>query len=116
MTPQRAETLEWLVQRASAVVLAVCVLVHLAVIVFAVRGGVTTHEIAGRLGGSVPWLMFYSVFVLAVALHAPVGLRNILREHTGLGQRSTHWIMAVVCLFILVMGFRAVIGLYSLGA
>ena len=116
MTPQRAETLEWLVQRASAAVLAICVIVHLAVIVLAVQGGVTAKEIAGRVGGSIPWLMFYSVFIIAVALHAPAGLRNILREYTPLGRRATHWVMAGVCALILVMGFRAVIGLYGLGA
>jgi fumarate reductase subunit C len=116
MTPERAETLEWLVQRASAAVLAVCVIVHLAVIVIAVQGGVTSKEIVARVGGSVPWLAFYSVFVVAVALHAPAGLRNILREYTALGRRQTHWIMAAVCLAILVMGFRAVVGLYGLGA
>ncbi|MEQ8506423.1 MAG: succinate dehydrogenase [Rhodospirillales bacterium] len=116
MTPERAETLEWLVQRVSAMVLALCVIVHLAVIVIAVQGGVTSKEIVARVGGSVPWLLFYSTFVVAVALHAPAGLRNILREYTGLGKRATHWIMAGVCVLILVMGFRAVIGLYGLGA
>ena len=112
----RAEILEWLVQRVTAAVLAICVLVHLGVIVYAVQGGVTAHEIAGRVGGSVAWLAFYSVFIVAVSLHAPIGLRNVLREHTGLGKRSTHWIMAAVCVLILVMGFRAVISIYSLGA
>ena len=51
-----------------------------------------------------------------MALHAPTGLRNILREYTALGRRATHWIMAAVCVLILVLGFRAVIGLYGLGA
>lgn len=116
MASARAEILEWFVQRVTGAVLAVCVLVHLAVIVYAVQGGVTSKEIAGRVGGSVPWLAFYSTFVVAVALHAPAGLRNILREHTSLGPRQTHWIMAAVCLAILYMGFRAVLGLYGLGA
>ncbi len=116
MTPAKAETLEWLVQRVTAAILAVCVVVHLAVIVIAVQGGVTAAEIVGRVAGSVPWLLFYSVFVIAVALHAPAGLRNILRETTNLGKRQTHWIMALVCGVILVMGFRAVIGLYGLEA
>tara|TARA_B100000965_G_scaffold185005_1_gene154457 strand:+ start:555 stop:905 length:351 start_codon:yes stop_codon:yes gene_type:complete len=115
MTSARAEILEWLVQRVTAAILAVCVIVHLAVIVIAVQGGVTSKEIVARVGGSVPWLVFYSVFVVSVALHAPVGLRNILREYTSFGRRTTHWIMAAFCVVILVMGFRAVIGLYGLG-
>ena len=115
MASPRAETYEWLAQRVTAAILAVCVVVHLSVIVYAVQGGVTAKEIVGRVGGSVPWLAFYSVFIVAVALHAPIGLRNILREHTGLGRRATHWIMAAATVAILVMGFRAVIGLYGLG-
>ena len=115
MTPERAETLEWLVQRAAGAVLALCVIVHLAVIVIAVQGGVTSKEIVARVGGSIPWLLFYSTFILAVSFHAPAGLRNILREYTSLGRRATHWIMALVCVVIWVMGFRAVFGLYGLG-
>jgi fumarate reductase subunit C len=37
----RAETRLWIAQRASAVVLAVCVVVHLIVIVYAMRGGLS---------------------------------------------------------------------------
>ena len=40
---RRAETLLWVAQRASAAVLALCVLVHLATIIYAVRGGLTAR-------------------------------------------------------------------------
>ena len=72
----------FVVQRASAVVLAPLVLVHLGLMVYAVRGGLTAEEILGRTQGSVGWAIFYGVFVLAASLHAPIGVRNVLREWT----------------------------------
>lgn len=111
----RSETLAWLVQRVSAMVLALCVVVHLGVIVFAVRGGVMAAEIVDRVSGSIPWLAFYSVFILAAAAHAPIGLRTILGEATSLGRGATHAVMGIVSLGIILLGFRAVVGLYLLG-
>jgi len=70
----------WIAQRASAAVLAVCVVVHLATIIYAVQGGLTAAEILGRTRGNAGWLAFYSVFVLAVSVHAPIGLRTVFIE------------------------------------
>ncbi|MBM3384761.1 MAG: succinate dehydrogenase, partial [Betaproteobacteria bacterium] len=41
----RSETLLWVAQRASAAVLGVCVAVHLATMIYAVRGGLSAAEI-----------------------------------------------------------------------
>jgi hypothetical protein len=53
--------------------LAVAVVVHLATIVYAMRGGLTAGEILARTQGNVAFLVFYVVFLLAVAIHAPIG-------------------------------------------
>lgn len=115
MPGARMETKLWLWQRMSAAVLALCVVVHLAAIVMAVQGGLSAAEIIGRVSGSYAWLVFYSVFVLAVSLHAPIGVRTILKESTSLGPRATHMIMGILCLVILIMGFRAIFGLFFAG-
>ena len=47
--------------------------------VLAVRGGLSAAEILARVRGSGAWAAFYIVFVLAVAVHAPIGLRAIAR-------------------------------------
>ncbi|HTR57107.1 MAG TPA: succinate dehydrogenase, partial [Casimicrobiaceae bacterium] len=73
----RAETWAWLAQRASAALLAVCVAVHLATMIVAVRGGLSAADILGRTRGSAVWAAFYGLFVVAVAIHAPLGLRTI---------------------------------------
>lgn len=76
----RTETRLWLAQRASAAVLALCVIVHLVTMIVAVRGGLTAADVLGRTRGSIAWAAFYGAFVLAVAIHAPIGLRGIASE------------------------------------
>ena len=107
------ETKLWVWQRASAAVLGLCVIVHLILIIIAVQGGLSASEIISRVSGNIAWLMFYSVFVIAVAIHAPIGVRTILNEMTGLKTLQAHLVMALLCLIILSMGFRTVIGLYN---
>ena len=68
----RSQVLLWGAQRASAMLLAVCVLVHLITIIYAVRHGLSAAEILGRTRGSVAWGLFYATFVAAVAVHAPI--------------------------------------------
>ena len=107
MTP-RAQVLLWAAQRASAAVLAVCVLIHLVTIIYAVRNGLTATEILGRTSGSVAWTAFYALFVAAVAVHAPIGLRNIVMETTRWRGRSLEIAMVVAGLVLAVWGWRAV--------
>ena len=75
----------YLAQRISALLLVPFVVTHLIVILIAIRGGLTVNEILGRTQGSVLWFLFYGIFVLAVSIHAAIGLRVILNEWLGLG-------------------------------
>ncbi len=101
-------------QRASAAVLALAVTVHLATVIYAVRGDLSAAEIIARVQGNVAWLSFYLVFVLAVAIHAPIGIRTILLESTPLPPRIADAVSAAVLLVILFMGLRTTLGLYAL--
>ena len=103
-----AQAKRWYWQRISAMVLALCVLVHLAVMVYAVRGGLSAGEILGRTQGNWGFAVFYTVFVVACAVHVPVGLANIAREWWGLEERAALWLSRVFGLLLLVMGLRAV--------
>jgi fumarate reductase subunit C len=109
----RLETWLWLVQRLSAAVLAIAVAIHLATIIYAVRSGLSAAQILGRLNGSAAWLAFYAVFALAVALHAPIGLRVVLREHTPWRGRSLDLSMLAFALALALLGGRAALGLYG---
>jgi fumarate reductase subunit C len=101
-------------QRASAAVLAIAVSVHLATLIYAVRGGLSAAEIIARVQGNVLWLIFYLIFVLAAAVHAPIGMRTILVEITSLPPRLADGLSAALLLVILVMGLRTAFGLYGL--
>lgn len=102
----------FLLQRASAAVLALVVAVHLATIVYAVRGGLTAGEILDRTQGNVTYLAFYVVFVAAVAIHAPIGLRNVLREWLRWQGRTCDTALIVFALALFALGMRAVLALY----
>lgn len=104
----RAQVLLWGAQRASAAVLAACVLVHLVTIIYAVRSGLTAAEILGRTTGSVFWTLFYALFVAAVAVHAPIGLRNVLSEAIGWRGRSLDVAMLALAAILALWGWRAV--------
>jgi len=100
-------------QRASAAVLALCVIVHLATIVYAVRGGLTAAEIFARTKGSTGWFFFYALFVLAVAIHAPIGLRPVLTEWFGWRGRSREAFAALFGVLLAWMGMRAVLTVFA---
>jgi len=104
----RRDTLLWLAQRWSAAVLALCLLVHLAGIIYAVRGGLTAAEILGRTRGNAPFALFYGLFVVAISIHAPLGLRAILTEWTLWRGRSQDLALAALAVLLLGLGLRAV--------
>jgi fumarate reductase subunit C len=98
----------FLLQRASAGLLPPFVVLHLLVILYAVQGGLTAEEILARTRGSVGWALFYGAFVVLAAVHAPIGLRNVLRDWAGWRGRSLDLAMLVLALAFLAMGLRAV--------
>ncbi len=103
----------FLLQRLSAMVLAPLVLVHLGLILYAVRDGLTAGEILGRTQGSLGWALFYGLFVFAAAIHAPLGLRNILREWTAAGPRFTNLFSLAFGILLAVLGLRAVVAVVA---
>jgi fumarate reductase subunit C len=98
----------FLLQRLTALMLAPLVLVHLGLVLVAIRGGLTAAEILSRTQGSVGWALFYGLFVVAVAVHAPIGVRNVLREWTGLARGAVDWLALGFGGLLLAVGLRAV--------
>jgi fumarate reductase subunit C len=103
----RSETWLWIAQRASAALLALCVLVHLATIIYAVRHGLSGEAILARTRGSLVGLGFYAVYVLAIAVHAPIGLRSLCQEWLGWRSASLDWVMGAIALALFAFGLRA---------
>lgn len=104
----------WYAQRISAMILGLCVAIHLFIMFYAIRGGLTAGEILGRTQGNWFFALFYEVFVLACFIHAPIGLANILRENFPRSPevRVLPWILAIL---ILVLGTTAVLGVFTGG-
>jgi fumarate reductase subunit C len=96
-------------QRLTALLMAPLVLVHLWLVIYAVRGGLTASEILGRTEGNLGWALFYGLFVTTAAIHAPIGLRNVLREWTGLPRRRIDLAMLAFGVLLLWLGLRAVV-------
>ena len=111
-----AQARRWYWQRISAMVLALCVLVHLVIMIYAVRGGLSAAEILGRTQGSWSFGVFYAVFVVACAVHVPVGLANIAREWWGVGAHVALLGARLFGLLLLVIGLRAVWAVVATGA
>jgi len=101
------ETWLWIAQRASAAVLALCVLVHLATIIYAVHHGLTGAAILARTRGNVGALAFYALYVLAIAVHAPIGLRALCQEWLGWRNNALNWVIGALALALFIFGLRA---------
>lgn len=98
----------WYWQRVSAMVLALCVLVHLITIVYAVRSGLTAEALLARTHGNLPFAVFYVVFVLACAVHVPIGLARIGEEWLGLTASSASLAGRAFSLLLMMLGLTAV--------
>lgn len=103
----------WYWQRISAMLLALCVVVHIAVMIYAVRGGLSGSEILARTRGSFAFAAFYGVFVLACAVHVPIGLMRVCEEWLGMNRFVAVTVTKLFGITILFLGLRAVFGVYT---
>jgi fumarate reductase subunit C len=76
--------------------------------IYAVQGGLSAGEILSRTEGSVAWGLFYGAFVVAVSIHAAIGVRVIAAEMLGLRGAPLAALGWLVCLGLLAMGLTAV--------
>lgn len=104
------DTRLYLLQRITALLMAPLVLGHLALMIYAIQGGLSAEEILGRTKGSVSWFLFYGTFVLAVAIHGAIGLRTLLFEWFGLTGQALTAMMWLIGLALLLLGAQAVWG------
>lgn len=108
----RVQARLWLAQRLAAVVLALCVLVHLITMIYAVRQGLSAAEILGRTRGNLAWFGFYLIFVAAVSIHAPIGLRAVLAEWFSWRGKSLDLALLAFALLLALAGTRAAWGVF----
>jgi fumarate reductase subunit C len=95
-------------QRLTAALMVPLVLVHIAVIFYATRQGMTAADILARTRGSLVWASFYGIFVAAAAIHASIGVRTVLSEWLPLTDRRAGLATIVFGLLLAALGLRAV--------
>ena len=98
----------YLLQRGTAALMLPLILVHLAVIFYATRQGLTAADILGRTRGSITWALFYGIFVFAAAIHASIGVRNILTEWTPFPRSRAGLISVAFGAAVAALGVRAI--------
>lgn len=98
----------YLWQRGTAALLVPLIAIHLAVIFYATRQGLTAADILGRTKGSIAWALFYATFVIAASVHAVVGVRNVLVEWAGLQPKTAAMASGMFGLALMLLGLRAV--------
>ncbi len=101
-------------QRLTAAVMAPMILVHLAIIFYATRRGLSAADILARTRGSTLWFLFYGAFVLAAAVHASIGTRNVLAEWSPLKEKECGILAALLGILLFVLGLRAIVAVVLL--
>jgi fumarate reductase subunit C len=96
--------------------LAPLILIHLGLILYAVQDGLSAAEILERTRGNIAWAAFYGGFVLAAAVHAPIGLRNLAREWLAWHGASLNLAAFAFGLLLVALGLRAVWAVVGGGA
>lgn len=98
----------YIIQRVSALLMVPLILIHIAVIFYAISDGLSADEILARTSGSIGWGLFYSIFVLLAAAHGAIGIRTVLREWTPLGDGESDTLAIGFAILLLLLGLRAV--------
>ena len=102
------DTRLYLLQRITAMIMAPLVLLHLGVMIVAIQGGLDSAEILSRTRGSLFWGGTYGLFVLAVSVHAAIGIRVVLFEWLSIKDLKLSLVSWLVFALLLMMGARAV--------
>jgi fumarate reductase subunit C len=98
----------YILQRATALIMAPLVLAHLVIIFYATSRGLSAAEILGRTRGSIGWGLFYALFVLAAATHGAIGVRVVASEWTSLEPWRLNLLMWAFGIALAALGLRAV--------
>lgn len=105
----------YVVQRITAALMVPLILVHLAIIFYATRSGISAESILARTSGNAGWAMYYGLFVVLAAMHGAIGVRSVVREWTQLRGPALDTTMFVVGGILLTLGARAVIAVVAPG-
>jgi fumarate reductase subunit C len=113
MSAARTQAILWMVQRATAALLAVFVVIHIVTLIHAVRAGLDASSLLARVHASIAWPAFYGAFAVVAALHAAIGLRTVAAEWLSWRGASADATVALLGLALAAAGLRAVVAVGS---
>ena len=108
------ETFIWLLQRLSAIILSACTIIHIITIINSVKIGLTSADIINRIGANYGWFIFYLIFVLSASIHAPIGIRSILKESTNASNVTITLITIIFAILLVSLGIWSIWGFYRI--
>ncbi|WP_295447991.1 hypothetical protein [uncultured Thiodictyon sp.] len=97
----------WLLQRVTAVALALWVGVHLITILAVGGAGLSAEQILGRTRHSAVVALFYGSFVLLAAIHGALGVRVLIAEWTPWRGTRRDGAAVLVAVLLVALGGRA---------
>lgn len=100
------------IQRISGGLLAGCLLIHIATILYAVQGGLSVAEIQNRIQGSEFWFVLYSIFIFAAIVHAAIGLKNVFSEWIKLPPVLISVLVLVYFVVSSFLGISAILAIW----
>ncbi len=98
-----SQAFNWFMQRFTAIIIAVGLIVHFIVLHFLIERPVTMHKVALRLQ-SFGWTLFDSILLIAVIYHALYGCYNIIGDF-----KPSERVKGFVLVFLWVIGLAAAI-------
>lgn len=98
-----SQAFNWLMQRITALIIAIGLIVHFIVLHFLIERPVTIHKVAERLQ-STWWVLFDSLLLICVVYHALYGCYNIINDF-----RPSERVKGFLVVFLWVIGLAAIV-------
>jgi len=95
-------------QKFSAAIMIPLIVGHIGLTLYARQAGLSATQILDRIEGHVGWITFYSLLVVAVAIHGPIGVRNIINSWTRWRGLSLDLAVSLLSGVLLFLGLTAV--------
>ncbi len=110
LTRHISPTFNWFMQRITAIILAIGLLVHFYVLHFAIERPVTFQKVQDRLL-TPGWVLFDIILLIAVVYHALYGLFNVICDYnpSDTFRKITGWLFTVMGVFLIVYGIIALL-------
>lgn len=110
LTRHISPAFNWFMQRITAIILAIGLLIHFYVLHFAIDRPVTFEKVQERLL-TPAWVLFDIILLFAVVYHALYGLFNVINDYNPgeIFRKTLGWIFFIIGIILVVYGIMALL-------